>query len=124
VNGAVDPPEPRRCFLNWIIAIVGESAADGQDGGLGQLAVIRHIAVNLPRSDDTRPIGLTYARFKAALSDTYLRSIPLGVCPGATTPLPHPRSTWGCPHATSSVTLHRIASPWRPEPALAMGPKQ
>jgi predicted transposase YbfD/YdcC len=43
------------------------------------LAIIRHIALNLLRGDPARRIGLKNSRFKAALSDTYLRSILLGV---------------------------------------------
>ena len=42
------------------------------------LAIIRHVALNLLRRDPTRRIGLKNSRFKAALSDTYLRSILLG----------------------------------------------
>jgi hypothetical protein len=43
------------------------------------LAIIRHIALNLLRGDPTRRVGLKNSRFKAALSDTYLRSVLLGV---------------------------------------------
>jgi predicted transposase YbfD/YdcC len=43
------------------------------------LAIIRHIALNLLRRDPSRRIGLANSRFKAALNDAYLRSILAGV---------------------------------------------
>jgi predicted transposase YbfD/YdcC len=43
------------------------------------LAIVRHLALNLLRRDPTRRIGLKNARFKAALDDAYLRSILDGV---------------------------------------------
>jgi predicted transposase YbfD/YdcC len=35
----LDPDELRRCFLGWVQAVVGTSAADGEPGGLGQQVV-------------------------------------------------------------------------------------
>src|SRR5262245_14137390 len=35
----LDPDELRRCFLGWVRAVVGTSAADGGPGGLGPQVV-------------------------------------------------------------------------------------
>lgn len=43
------------------------------------LAIIRHLALNLLRRDPNRRVGLKNSRLKAALNDAYLRSILDGV---------------------------------------------
>src|SRR4051812_30710726 len=35
----LDPDELRRCFLDWVRAVVGEAAAGGEPGGLGRQVV-------------------------------------------------------------------------------------
>ena len=67
--------------LHWVLdlAFREDSSRVRADHAPENLAVIRHIALNLLRGDPTRRIGIANSRFKAALSDTYLRSILLGV---------------------------------------------
>jgi predicted transposase YbfD/YdcC len=67
--------------LHWVLdlAFHEDSSRIRADHAPENLAMIRHIALNLLRGDPTRRIGLKNSRLKAALSDTYLRSILLGV---------------------------------------------
>ena len=67
--------------LHWVLdlAFHEDSNRVHADHAPENLAIIRHIALNLLRGDPTRRIGLKNSRFKAALSDSYLRSILLGV---------------------------------------------
>jgi predicted transposase YbfD/YdcC len=67
--------------LHWVLdlAFHEDSSRIHADHAPENLAIIRHIALNLLRGDPTRRIGLKNSRFKAALSDAYLRSILLGV---------------------------------------------
>lgn len=69
--------------LHWALdlAFHEDSSRVRADHAPENLAIIRHLALNLLRGDPTRRIGLKNARFKAALSDAYLRSIVLGVRP-------------------------------------------
>lgn len=69
--------------LHWVLdlAFHEDSSRVRADHAPENLAIIRHIALNLLRGDPTRRIGLKNSRFKAALSDAYLRSILLGPCP-------------------------------------------
>jgi predicted transposase YbfD/YdcC len=69
--------------LHWVLdlAFHEDSSRTRADHAPENLAIIRHIALNLLRGDPTRRIGLKNSRFKAALSDTYLRSILLGIRP-------------------------------------------
>ena len=39
------------------------------------LAIVRHLALNLLRQDTSRRVGLANKRFRAALDTSYLRSI-------------------------------------------------
>ena len=66
--------------LHWVLdlAFHEDGSRVRADHAPENLAIIRHIALNLLRGDPTRRIGLKNSRFKAALSDTYLRSILLG----------------------------------------------
>lgn len=70
-------------------AVHGDSARVRADHAPESRAIIRPLALTLPRGDPTRRVGLTNARFKAALSDTYFRSIVLGVRTG-----PFMQSPW------------------------------
>jgi predicted transposase YbfD/YdcC len=67
--------------LHWVLdlAFDEDSSRVRADHAPENLALIRHIALNLLRGDPTRRIGLKNSRFKAALSDAYLRSVLLGV---------------------------------------------
>jgi predicted transposase YbfD/YdcC len=67
--------------LHWVLdlAFQEDSSRVHADYAPENLAIIRHIALNLLRGDPTRRVGLKNSRFKAALSDTYLRSVLLGV---------------------------------------------
>jgi predicted transposase YbfD/YdcC len=67
--------------LHWVLdlAFHEDSSRVRADHAPENLAIVRHIALNLLRRDPTRRIGIANSRFKAALSDTYLRSILLGV---------------------------------------------
>jgi hypothetical protein len=49
----LDPDELRRCFLNWVRAVVGEPGEDGAPGGLGQ-QVVAVDGKTLRRSHDRR----------------------------------------------------------------------
>jgi predicted transposase YbfD/YdcC len=66
--------------LHWVLdlAFHEDSSRVRADHAPENLAIIRHLALNLLRGDPTRRIGLKNSRFKAALSDAYLRSILLG----------------------------------------------
>ena len=68
--------------LHWVLdlAFHEDSSRVRADHAPENLAIIRHLALNLLRRDPTRRIGLKNARFKAALNDAYLRSILDGVC--------------------------------------------
>jgi predicted transposase YbfD/YdcC len=69
--------------LHWVLdlAFHEDSSRVRADHAPENLAIIRHLALNLLRGDPTRRIGLKNSRFKAALSDAYLRSILLGTQP-------------------------------------------
>jgi predicted transposase YbfD/YdcC len=67
--------------LHWVLdlAFHEDSSRVRADHAPENLAIIRHIALNLLRGDPNRRIGLKNSRFKAALDDAYLRSILSGV---------------------------------------------
>ena len=67
--------------LHWVLdlAFREDESRVRADHAPQNLAVIRHLALNLLRRDPTRRIGLKNSRFKAALDDAYLRSILDGV---------------------------------------------
>jgi len=69
--------------LHWVLdlAFHEDSSRVRADHAPENLAIIRHIALNLLRRDPSRRVGLKTARLKAALNDTYLRSILDGVRP-------------------------------------------
>jgi predicted transposase YbfD/YdcC len=66
--------------LHWALdlAFHEDSSRVHADHAPENLAIIRHVALNLLRGDPTRRIGLKNSRFKAALSESYLRSVLLG----------------------------------------------
>jgi len=68
--------------LHWVLdlAFHEDSSRVSADHAPENLAIVRHIALNLLRGDPNRRIGLKNSRFKAALNDSYLRSILLGGC--------------------------------------------
>jgi predicted transposase YbfD/YdcC len=67
--------------LHWVLdlAFHEDRSRVRTDHAPENLAIIRHLALNLLRRDPNRRIGLKNARFKAALNDAYLRSILDGV---------------------------------------------
>ena len=67
--------------LHWVLdlAFHEDSSRVRADHAPENLAIIRHIALNLLRGDPNRRIGLKNSRFRAALDDVYLRSILSGV---------------------------------------------
>ena len=67
--------------LHWVLdlAFDEDRSRVRADHAPENLAIIRHLALNLLRRDPTRRIGLKNSRFKAALDDAYLRSILDGV---------------------------------------------
>lgn len=67
--------------LHWVLdlAFHEDGSRVRADHAPENLAIIRHLALNLLRRDPTRRIGLKNSRLKAALNDTYLRSILHGV---------------------------------------------
>jgi predicted transposase YbfD/YdcC len=67
--------------LHWVLdlAFHEDSSRVRADHAPENLAIIRHIALNLLRRDPSRRVGLKTSRFKAALNDTYLHSILDGV---------------------------------------------
>jgi predicted transposase YbfD/YdcC len=67
--------------LHWVLdlAFHEDSSRVRADHAPENLAIIRHIALNLLRRDPSRRVGLKTSRFKAALNDAYLRSILDGV---------------------------------------------
>jgi predicted transposase YbfD/YdcC len=67
--------------LHWVLdlAFHEDSSRVRTDHAPENLAVFRHLALNLLRGDPTRRIGLKNSRFKAALDESYLRSILDGV---------------------------------------------
>ena len=69
--------------LHWVLdlAFHEDGSRVRADHAPENLAIIRHLALNLLRGDPTRRIGLKNSRFRAALSDAYLRSILLGIHP-------------------------------------------
>jgi len=87
------PPDPARLQhavrshwgvenrLHWVLdlAFHEDSSRVRTDHAPENLAIVRHIALNLLRADPNRRIGLKNSRFKAALNDAYLRSILSGV---------------------------------------------
>jgi predicted transposase YbfD/YdcC len=67
--------------LHWVLdlAFHEDSSRVRADHAPENLAIVRHIALNLLRGDPNRRVGLKNSRFKAALNDAYLRSILDGV---------------------------------------------
>ncbi len=67
--------------LHWVLdlAFHEDSSRVRADHAPENLAIVRHLALNLLRRDPARRIGLANSRFKAALDDAYLRSILDGV---------------------------------------------
>jgi predicted transposase YbfD/YdcC len=67
--------------LHWVLdlAFQEDSSRVRADHAPENLAIIRHLALNLLRRDPSRRVGLKTSRFKAALNDSYLRSILDGV---------------------------------------------
>ncbi len=67
--------------LHWAldVAFREDDSRVRADHAPENLAIVRHLALNLLRRDPTRRVGLKTARFKAALDDAYLRSILDGV---------------------------------------------
>lgn len=67
--------------LHWVLdlAFHEDSSRVRADHAPENLAIIRHIALNLLRGDPTRRIGLKNSRFRAALDNAYLHSILSGV---------------------------------------------
>jgi predicted transposase YbfD/YdcC len=67
--------------LHWVLdlAFHEDSSRVRADHAPENLAIIRHLALNLLRLDPNRRVGLKNSRFKATLNDTYLRSILDGV---------------------------------------------
>src|SRR5215212_6716285 len=67
--------------LHWVLDLVfrEDSSRVRADHAPENLAIIRHLALNLLRRDPSRRTGLKNARFQAALNDAYLRSILDGV---------------------------------------------
>jgi predicted transposase YbfD/YdcC len=67
--------------LHWALdlAFREDSSRVRADHAPENLAIVRHLALNLLRRDPNRRVGLKNARFKAALNDAYLRSILDGV---------------------------------------------
>lgn len=67
--------------LHWVLdlAFHEDSSRVNTDHAPENLAITRHIALNLLRGDPNRRIGLKNSRFRAALDDAYLRSILSGV---------------------------------------------
>ena len=67
--------------LHWVLdlAFHEDSSRVRTDHAPENLAITRHIALNLLRGDPNRRIGLKNSRFRAALDDAYLRSILSGV---------------------------------------------
>ena len=67
--------------LHWVLDLAFHEDASRvrADHAPENLAIVRHIALNLLRRDPSRRIGLANSRFRAALDDGYLRSILNGV---------------------------------------------
>ena len=67
--------------LHWVLdlAFHEDSSRVRADHAPENLAIIRHLALNLLRGAPNRRVGLKTTRFKAALNDAYLRSILDGV---------------------------------------------
>jgi predicted transposase YbfD/YdcC len=68
--------------LHWVLDVVfREDDSRVRVGHAPEnLAIVRHIALNLLRQDTSRRIGLANKRFRAALDTAYLRSILAGLC--------------------------------------------
>ena len=68
--------------LHWVldVAFREDDCRVRADHAPENLALVRHIALNLLRRDPARRIGIANSRFKAALDPTYLRSLLDGVC--------------------------------------------
>ena len=69
--------------VHWVLDVAfGEDACRARAGHAARnLAVVRHLALNLLRQDTTRRGSIAAKRFTAALDDTYLTSILAGVSP-------------------------------------------
>src|SRR6188768_1559577 len=67
--------------LHWVLdlAFHADSSRVRTDHAPENLAIIRHLALNLLRGDPNRRIGLKNSRFRAALDEDYLRSLLSGV---------------------------------------------
>jgi predicted transposase YbfD/YdcC len=69
--------------VHWVLDVAcGEDACRARAGHAARnLAVVRHLALNLRRQDTTRKGSSATKRFAAALDDTYLTAILAGVAP-------------------------------------------
>ena len=69
--------------VHWVLDVAfREDACRARAGHAARnLAVVRHLALNLLRQDTTRKGSLVTKRFTAALDDTYLMTILAGVAP-------------------------------------------
>lgn len=69
--------------VHWILDVAfGEDACRARAGHAARnLAVVRHLALNLLRQDTARRGSIATKRFTAALDDTYLARILAGVAP-------------------------------------------
>src|SRR4051794_13041360 len=69
--------------LHWVLDVAfGEDACRARAGHAARnLAVVRHLALNLLRQDTTRKSSVATKRFAAALDDTYLTTLLTGMAP-------------------------------------------
>ncbi len=72
--------------MHWVLDVAfHEDACRVRSGHAARnLAVVRHLALNLLRQDRTRKGSLVAKRFTAALDDTYLLTILTGVASTST----------------------------------------
>lgn len=63
--------------LHWVLDLAFDEDCSRvrADHAPENLAIVRHLALNLLRRDPNRRVGPKNSRFKAALNDAYLRSI-------------------------------------------------
>jgi predicted transposase YbfD/YdcC len=69
--------------LHWVLDVAfGEDACRARAGHAARnLAVLRHLVLNLLRQDTTRQGSVATKRFTAALDDTYLTALLAGLAP-------------------------------------------
>ena len=69
--------------VHWVLDVAfGEDACRARTGHAARnLAVVRHLALNLLRQDSTRRGSIATKRFTAALDDTYRTTILTGLAP-------------------------------------------